>query len=516
MKTRVPRPNRWSILSFVAAFMACASHPVLAQTYTYNYAVAGAEQWDTSAKWGLSSPSYPNGAGQIIKILQTDTARTLSLNNLSVTASELRIGDGGTGTGRWTISTGTLNLQSSAPGVKTKIYTAGATATISANLQITGGVEFQGSSALLITNASTKITGDIKNAGSGNVYFNRSSMIAGQNVEIASGGFFNLGSGNTLANNTFDNNFLLSGAGTRGIYSNTSGANARLVLEGNISGVSNLILGTEDPSRNDTTELKGNNTGHSGATDIRTNIEFHSINNFGSGALTFSTSARTLTYSAGNTADITKTAANAARAVTLNADTTINTGTNNVTYANAVSGTRRLVKAGNGALTLLGNNSFVGATVSAGTLIVGHNNALGAASGDLIIRNGGRLEIQEGRTASVASLSLESDASFTFHLGTGVTSLLVSGNQTGDGTFLVSIASTEPLAGSYTLLSISGSAAASASAFSLDPLSAGLGTLEWSQGTGQLIFHAVPEPTAAGLLVLVAGGLALRRRNRRI
>ncbi len=511
--TSLPRPlHRW--LSFIAAALACAGQPLLAQTYTYNYATAGAEQWDTTAKWTPAPVAYPDGVDVVARILRPDVNRTLSLNNLSLTVGELRIGDGGTGTGRWTISSGTLNLQKSTPGEKAKIYVAGATTTISAKFQATGGVEFEGANAVLITNADTRITGGVKISSNGNVYLNRASMIAGQEVELAGYGFADLGSGSVLANNTFDNDFLLSGVGGRGIFSNV-GTNARLVLEGDISGSNNLILGVDNPAFNNTTELKGNNTAHSGNTDIRTHLLFHSIQNLGSGALTFSTTARTLTFAAGNTADLTKTAADAARAVALNVSTTIDTGGNDVTFANALTGTQGLVKTGVGSLALLGDNSFVGATVSAGTLVAGHDNALGSASGGLTLAAGGHLELLEGVTASVASLSLVSSASFTFHLGGDATSLLVSGNQTGDGTFLVSIAADEPLSGVYTLLSIQGSVAASAAAFELDVLSTGLGFLDWDAATGTLAFHAVPEPTTAGLLLLAAGGAVLCRRNRR-
>lgn len=473
--------------------------------------MSGANTWDNSAKWGLIDPVYPSGTGITTIIQKGSSAQNLSLNSQSVTIGELRIGDGGAGSGTWNITgPGMLNLQNTSG--MAKIYTTGGTQTISANLQATGGIEFTGNSALLITHASTKITGGIKKSSTAATYFYYGSQIVDQNFEFASAGSINLGLSTTA---TFNNNFNLTGSGNRTIANNTPNGTGRLVLNGSISGdaTTTLYLMSEG-NRTNIIELQAINT-HAGATLIGSNIEFHSINNLGLGAITFQTYARTLTYASGNTADITKNSSDDVRAVTLNIDTTINTGANNVTWENAVTGTSRLLKTGSGDLALLGNNSFNGATVSDGSLIAGHANALGGASKDISIEDTGRLEILEGISVSAATLTLESDAAFTFNLGaTNVTSFSLSGNQIGDGTFsvLVNEGTGFAGAGAYTLLSVGGTFAADINAFQLDNLSTAQGTLDWSNGN--LVFNAIPEPSA-GLLLALAGFAFLLCRNRK-
>ena len=76
----------------------------------------------------------------------------------------------------------------------------------------------------------------------------------------------------------------------------------------------------------------------------------------------------------------------------------------NAAFSPVISGTGSLVKNGTGALTVSGDNSFAGSTtVSGGTLVMGHANALGNASNALVL-NAGTLNLS-GNSLSVSSLS---------------------------------------------------------------------------------------------------------------
>ncbi len=513
MKAFLPHHRRTSLLAIAAGALVLPALPVAAQTYTYDPTISGAEQWETSAKWGLTAPEYPDGTGIIAKIRRVASNSTLSLNNKSITVGDLYIGETGSGSGTWRIESGTITFAHTLPTQMSKLYVAGATATIASNLQALNGLEFTGATSATITNTSSRING-LKHSSAAALYIYNSPVISGQ-IEMSSSGSIRLGSGTDLANNTFDNDFLLSGDSgkTAWIYGNTT---SRIVLTGNITGTANLLLGTEGPSRNEIMELQGNNS-YSGNTAIRTNIHFHSINNFGKGSLTFENNARTLSYADGNTADITKNSDEATRAVAVNIDTTIDTGANAVTYANAITGTSRLIKSGSGALTLAGDNTFAGVTISEGRVIADHDHALGSSDGSLVIGDGGHLEILGDRALAVDSLELEEGAGLSFHLGEhpGASPFLfVDGDQIGADTYTISIIADGLLTAgeTYTLLSIGGNA--SAANFILDPLSLDLGLLSWDQGSGALTFQAIPEPGSITLAAAALGIIACFIRKR--
>ncbi len=525
MKTDHCFPPRRFLSGILAAGLVLPISGAFAQTYEYDWSKddSGSQYWNNSVKWGLNppdDPQYPSGVDVVAKILRLGgtSNQTLRLDNLNLTLGELRIGEGGDGSRLWglngsigNVATITLS-KSSGMGI---ISTNGATTTLGSSLTIlaTGGVEFQGNSTLLIAGGGTKITGGVKHSGGGGVYLYRGSMIADQEVELA-GGNMVLGT-SSQTYNTFNSNFTLTGtvATFRGIYSNTFGTTLRLT--GNITGDTSLRIGVDNYANGDVTELTGNNN-YAGSTDIRTNVLFHSVANFGLGGITFSTTARTLTHAEGNTADITTNSNNAVRTVDLGVNTTIDTGANDVVYANAVTGAGRLIKEGEGSLRLDGANSFAGTTVAEGKVIAGSSVALGLTTADLEIGADGALEILDGLTVTVGNLELESGAILGFHLGEIGSQLLVSGDQIGDGTFTISIAPGLGFAqGAYTLLSMTGSAQAGLSAFVLDAASLDHGTLEWDQGNGELIFHAIPEPSTAAFVLL--GGIGafagLRRRR---
>jgi autotransporter-associated beta strand protein len=94
------------------------------------------------------------------------------------------------------------------------------------------------------------------------------------------------------------------------------------------------------------------------------------------------------------------------------------TGSSNVTLAGGMSGTGGLIMNGTDTLIVSANNSYSGGTtVSGGTLLIEHPNALG--TGPLTITNTAKSQLQAGLTGPVqlSSLTIAGDATPTATLG---------------------------------------------------------------------------------------------------
>jgi autotransporter-associated beta strand protein len=77
------------------------------------------------------------------------------------------------------------------------------------------------------------------------------------------------------------------------------------------------------------------------------------------------------------------------------------------TYAGQLSGTANVLKSGVGTVIMQGDNSFTGTmTVSAGSLILQHNNALGTVGGSTTVNSGASLVMDGGITIPTESLTL--------------------------------------------------------------------------------------------------------------
>lgn len=101
-----------------------------------------------------------------------------------------------------------------------------------------------------------------------------------------------------------------------------------------------------------------------------------------------------------------------------------------ITISAPLDGGGGLFKRGAGTLTLSGSNSYAGGnTLAAGTLRVGHQNALGSTAGDLFVATGAALDVN-GYSLSVGDLG--GGGLVTNSSGSSV---LFSVNQTADGTF---------------------------------------------------------------------------------
>jgi len=494
----------------------CESSSGQSTTFTYDPTVSGSNVWTNSAKWGLPS-GYPNEDGTVINLRRVASATTLNLGITSVTVGKINGGSAGTGTGQWSIgsSGGVITLDNSIWGegvFPAELNALNGALRIDAQMMAEKGVSISGGYTTQIYHPNTVLRGGITVMGSGGAYFGHAGSVNQSTINIQGSG--GLRFGNATASDLEISSDFVTGSVNAGIGTNITNGST-MTVSGNITGTGGIRLFSENTARNDVTELTGQND-YLGTTIIRTNVKFHELRNFGDGAISFDTTARTLTYASGNEADITQTVAGLTRSVTFGVDTTIDTADNNVTYRYSIVGAGRLIKTGQNSLTLLAENGFQGVSVQEGSLTVGDDSATGGNSKSLVLGNGTSLEIMENTGLEVLNLSLASlnQISFTLNpMASDATHIAVFGDQTGDGTYIVDIPNSYSLfSGEYTLLSVAGNAAASSFALA----SGTAGELHWDQNAGVLTYTAVPEPSAQVLVILAGGlGMIFRRRLKR-
>jgi outer membrane autotransporter protein len=135
-----------------------------------------------------------------------------------------------------------------------------------------------------------------------------------------------------------------------------------------------------------------------------------------------------------------------AGSVTLGAATlTTNGDGSDTTFSGTISGSGRLVKVGEGALTLSGNNSYQGGTIlSEGTLAVGSSRALG--TGPLTLADGTTLQAAANTLTLANAMRLNGDITVDTQSNTMTLSGPISGtgglDKIGSGTLMLTGAST--------------------------------------------------------------------------
>lgn len=513
MKHSILRRSTLSAL-LAAAFLPAATAQ---DSFSYNASISGEERWETSAKWGLES-GYPSGEGVEAQLQRISGNKTLQLDDLAITLGKLSVSGGTTGSSTWTISgSGTIAFDNN--GAPAEITAASGALLINNKVTAENGIDFTGPYAITIAHRDTVINGGINIKG-GTLFLRRSGS-AGTSLITLSGETTFVKLGGVQPTGTFTNNFNVGESGMKGIYSDVA-SNGLLTLTGNIAGGGGVIFGTQSSARNDTTLLTGSND-YEGDTRIQTNIRFQGIGNFGEGSISFSENARTLTYESGNSADLTRTRdGSGARAVTLEVDTTIDVGGNDVSYANAITGEGGLAKKGAGSLTLHGENTFGKVTVADGLLVAASANSLGGSSNSLLLEAAGTLGIASETTVSIGILELKEGATLSFTLAglsglEGAPLLLVNGAISGTGNVNVTLTGlpSDNLE-AYTLLQVAGVDPVSAG-FVLDPALASLGYLEWRTAGDQqfLEFHAIPEPSVTVMGLVISAGVLLYGRTLR-
>ncbi|WP_247871514.1 autotransporter-associated beta strand repeat-containing protein, partial [Azospirillum sp. TSH7] len=351
-------------------------------------------------------------------------------------------------TGATTVSAGTLELNSSggtaladssavtvASGATLKLSSA--TETIG-DLQDSAGTLALGANALTINQTSNKtfsgaITGTSAssltlstNAGSTSLTLSGTSNSSGfaGGITVTNGWLVvssdsNLGTGTLTLNGgtlrlsattaTIDNAVAI---GNNGGTVSVAPSGGNLTLSGAVSG-----SGTLTKAAGGNLTLSADNSGFSGAFTINAGtVTVSNANALGSttggttvadgAALALSggiTVAENLTLSGSGVSSggalISASGTNTVSGtVTLNANATVTT-TSALTISGVVGGANALTKGGSNTLTLSGDNTYTGATtISAGTLVAGHSNALGTTAGSTTVASGATLAVANGVT----------------------------------------------------------------------------------------------------------------------
>ncbi len=202
------------------------------------------------------------------------------------------------------------------------------------------------------------------NAQLGNTWLNAGGLVLGSHSALGSGTL------NTLDNTTLDSGLAGVQIGNSLAMSGnlTFLGSLDMALSGVVSGTGNLIK-----SGNSALSLTGANTLNGTVTLNQGTLRLGHASSLGNASLTVA-GASTLE----STANL-----SVANNVTLNRQLTVS-GSNALALSGVVSGTAGLLKDGSGTLTLSGNNTYQGGiTLSAGTLAVGHAQALGTGRVDV-------------------------------------------------------------------------------------------------------------------------------------
>ncbi|EDY3067281.1 autotransporter-associated beta strand repeat-containing protein [Salmonella enterica] len=278
------------------------------------------------------------------------------------------------------------------------------TLTLSGANSYTGGTTISGGT-LVASNVEALGTGDITDNAT---------------LELSTGGDFanNIGGTGSVVKSG-DKTLTLSGSNT---YTGGTTISGGTLVATNVE-----ALGTGNVTDNATLELStggdfANNIGGTGSV-VKSGDETLTL----SGANSY-TGGTTIS---GGTLVATNVDALGTGDVTDNATLELNTGGD---FTNNISGSGQVVKSGDKTLTLSGINSYTGGTtISGGTLIATHVNALGTgaidnrasllldASGqftvtDLTTESGGNTEIGAGSTLQATTLTQKSDSTLTINL----------------------------------------------------------------------------------------------------
>ncbi len=357
-------------------------------------------------------------------------------NNIGGTGSVVKSGDetltlsgANSYTGGTTISGGTL--------VATSVEALGTgDVTDNATLELNTGGDFDNAisgSGQVVKSGDKTLTLSGINSYTGGTTISGGTLVA-SNVDA-------LGSGDVTDNATLELN-------TGGDFDNAIGGTGSVVKSGDktltLSGANSYTGGTTISGGT----LVASNVEALGSGDVTDNatLELNTggdfANNIGGTGSVVKSGDKTLTlsgtnsYTGGTTISGGTLVANNVEAlgtgdVTNNATLELNTGGD---FDNAISGSGQVVKSGDKTLTLSGANSYSGATtISGGTLIATHVNALGTgaidnrasllldASGqftvtDLTTESGGNTEIGAGSTLQATTLTQKSDSTLTINL----------------------------------------------------------------------------------------------------
>ena len=223
------------------------------------------------------------------------------------------------------------------------------------------------------------------------------------------------------------NNTLTLGTGSvlNGSAAVTSGTNNNLVLQGTGS-ASNALTGFTGLTMSGTSWLLSGNVSTTGTTTAATTLQSGTLtvtgtlNNSGSGGGTNINSGAALKIGNG------KATGSVSGDIAVNSGGTLTFNrSDDVTYANVISGNGSLTQAGTGTLALTGSNTYAGGTtISAGSLQIGNGGTTGSITGD--VTNNGALVFNRSNVLTVGG-AVSGTGSLT-QTGTGTTTLTGAGS----------------------------------------------------------------------------------------
>ncbi|KWU96624.1 AIDA autotransporter-like protein ShdA [Salmonella enterica subsp. enterica serovar Kentucky] len=362
------------------------------------------ENVDANSGWNGQSLTKTGAGTLILNAENTYTGGTLISDGTLVASNVEALGTGDiTDNAVLELNTGG-DFDNAISGSGQVVKSGDETLTLSGSNTYTGGTIISGGT-LVATNVEALGTGDVTDNAT---------------LELNTGGDFDNAIGGTgSVVKSGDKTLTLSGANS---YTGGTTISGGTLVASNVE-----ALGSGDVTDNATLEL---NTGGDFANNIGGT---GSVVKSGDKTLTLS---GTNSYTGGTTISGGTLVASNVEAlgtgdVTNNATLELNTGGD---FDNAISGSGQVVKSGDKTLTLSGANSYSGATtISGGTLIATHVNALGTgaidnrasllldASGqftvtDLTTESGGNTEIGAGSTLQATTLTQKSDSTLTINL----------------------------------------------------------------------------------------------------
>ncbi|WGD29981.1 autotransporter-associated beta strand repeat-containing protein [Ancylobacter sp. WKF20] len=456
-----------------------SSGPIVGGDGTWTAAASGVTNWTNSSGTTrvVSDPT--------LTAIFAGTAGTVTVDATSgaVSAKGLKFETSG-----YTIAGDALTLLNGSTTPQVNVVGSSTTATISAPLAGSNGLEKIGDGALVLSGANT-YTGD-------------TTLTAGTLTVSGAG---TLGTG--------------SYAGALSLASGTTfdyGSSAAQTLSGNITGAGGLTV-----SGTGTLTLSGTNT-YSGGTSITGGTLVAS----GGSAIGDSSA---VTVATGGTLSVTGNetigSLAGAGAVSLASSQTLTAGGNNnsTTFSGILSGDGAFSKAGSGTLTLSGANTFTGAlNLQSGTLLVNTTGSIASAS-SVNLSAGTQLTFSGSGSKSIKVLNDGVGGTGTAFLQLGATQLTIglgdgsgtfSGSITGSGTLTkvgtgtLTLAGTNSSTGTYRVsggsLTVSGGAAIADTALVTVDSGATL-TLAASETIGSLS-GAGSVIATGGSRVLTAGG----------
>jgi len=378
-----------------------------------------------------------------------DSLQTINVNFTLGAATTLNAASGNLTLGG-TLANGGFLLTAQSPTSRTLA--------LSGAISGSGGLTKTGAGTLTLTGDNTFVGGVSQSPTGGRINIGHANALGSGTYTIASGSQFDAtGGSRTIANalainaaTTFvgSNPLTINGGVNLGATNRTltitastltlagiispasrvltkDGASGTLTLSGvNIHGGTTLTTGT----------LNINNAQALGASGSTFTINGGTINNTSAGPIT--TLDYPMTWGGNFAFTGTQNLNLGAGATTMGASRTLTVNGGVLTVGGIISGTGfKLTKAGDGALTLSGVNTFTGGSqISAGTLNINNAQALGTAAGTFTIA-GGTIDNTSGSSITLLSYPITWDQSFTFsgssdlNLGAGNTTLS-SGSRT--------------------------------------------------------------------------------------